>query len=90
MPWCCWKQVEKGRLHDDNIAEETITQLKKNADKPFFIAAGFIRPHDPYFAPKEYFDLYPIEKLKLPVPPADSSELPQGAFSFIVKTWKDA
>jgi hypothetical protein len=35
-----------------------IAALRENKDRPFFIAGGFYKPHLPFVAPKEYWDLY--------------------------------
>ena len=56
---------------DGRVAGETIRLIKENKDKPFFIAAGFYRPHCPFVAPKKYFDMYPLEHIVLPQEPED-------------------
>ena len=50
---------------DGKVATEVIKLIEANQAKPFFIAAGFYRPHCPYIAPKKYFDLYPMEKITM-------------------------
>ncbi|MCP4454253.1 MAG: sulfatase-like hydrolase/transferase, partial [Planctomycetes bacterium] len=41
-------------------------QLQEQHDQPFFLACGIYRPHEPWFVPKKYFDLFPIEDIQLP------------------------
>ncbi len=49
-----------GKPHTDElIATKTIDMIKAHKDKPFFIAAGFYRPHVPEVMPKQYWDQYP-------------------------------
>jgi arylsulfatase A-like enzyme len=42
-------------------------QLNREHDKPFFLACGIYRPHEPWFVPKEYFDKFPLDQVELPV-----------------------
>jgi arylsulfatase A-like enzyme len=53
---------------DAQIARQAIAALQaaKAAERPFFLAVGFLRPHLPFVAPKKYFDLYPPESISLP------------------------
>ena len=67
---------------DGKVIDETIKLLRKNRDKPFFIAAGLYRPHIPYIAPKKYFALYDQEKTTLPkLPPDYRSRVPGAALA---------
>ncbi len=45
--------------------------MKKHRDGPFFLGVGFFRPHTPYVAPKHWFDLHPLESMRLPYAPDD-------------------
>lgn len=51
---------------DGKVATETIALLETHKDRPFFIAAGFYRPHCPYIAPRKYFDMYPLDRIHVP------------------------
>ena len=51
---------------DHKTANKTIELLREHGEKPFFIAAGFIRPHYPMVAPKQYFDPYRWQGLQVP------------------------
>jgi iduronate 2-sulfatase len=62
---------------DWKTATKTIDLLGKHRDKPFFLAAGFVRPHYPMVTPKRYFDMYPWENLKVPeLPAGDLDDIP--------------
>ena len=64
------------------IATEAIKLMEQKKDVPFFIAAGFFRPHTPYVAPQKYFDMYPLEEFRLPYAPKDDrKDIPAAAFA---------
>jgi iduronate 2-sulfatase len=63
---------------DHKTASKTIELLRKHKAKPFFLAAGFVRPHYPMVQPKQYFDPYPWEKITLPKTiPDDLADMPK-------------
>ncbi|MDF1812993.1 MAG: sulfatase-like hydrolase/transferase [Verrucomicrobiales bacterium] len=62
---------------DGRVADETIRRLTAAKERvvPFFIAAGFARPHLPFSAPKKYWDLYQPDDFT----PASNPDLPAGS-----------
>ena len=48
---------------DFAVADWARKQLQRDFDKPFFMSVGFIKPHLPWFVPKEFFDMYDINKI---------------------------
>lgn len=65
---------------DVNNSQKVIDFLGQSHDKPFFAAMGFYRPHNPYTAPKRYFDMYNLDSIKRPNFPAnDLNDIPQYA-----------
>lgn len=56
----------------DGVNVRTILRLlAENADagRPFFLAAGFHKPHLPWTAPKSFYDLYPTDRVTVPTEP---------------------
>jgi iduronate 2-sulfatase len=51
---------------DGKVTDQAIQLLEAHKDKPFFIAAGYYKPHCPWVTPKKYFDLYPMDPITLP------------------------
>ena len=51
---------------DGKVATETIKLLEKHKDEPFFIAAGFYKPHCPWVTPRKYFNIYNPVQMSLP------------------------
>ena len=39
-------------------------QLLRTHDKPFFLACGIYRPHEPWFVPKRYFEPFPLANIE--------------------------
>jgi arylsulfatase A-like enzyme len=64
-------------MGDHKISEWALGQIAKPRTKPLFLAVGFTRPHLPWYVPRKYFDMYPLDSVKLPkVDPKDLADVP--------------
>jgi iduronate 2-sulfatase len=79
--------VSDGSDQADYLVAEKAVQLireRKVAGKPFFMGVGFFRPHYPMVAPKKYFDMYPLEKMRIPpLIEGDVDDIPPAAHGFM-------
>ncbi len=67
---------------DGKVTDQAIQLLETHRDKPFFIAAGFYKPHTPWVTPKKYFDLYPMDPISLPkITPQTPDDYPAPALA---------
>ena len=63
---------------DHKTASKTIELIRKHKNKPFFLAAGFIRPHYPMVQPEQYFAPYRWQDIKMPATvPDDIADIPK-------------
>ena len=52
---------------DGKTAVKAAELIEKHKDEPFFLGVGFVRPHVPFVAPREYYEPFlPYEKMTLP------------------------
>lgn len=65
--------VPEDEMGDGRVADWAAEKLRSATDgnQPFFLAAGFYRPHIPLYAPRKYFDRYPVDSTVVPEVPAD-------------------
>jgi arylsulfatase A-like enzyme len=57
---------DESRMPDTKIADWVSDKLKKKHEQPFFLVAGFWRPHVPMYVPKRWFEPFSPDKVKLP------------------------
>tara|TARA_B110000014_G_C20117944_1_gene591099 strand:- start:447 stop:1979 length:1533 start_codon:yes stop_codon:yes gene_type:complete len=80
---------DEKNMADYKVVDWAIEELNKPHDKPLFLGVGIFRPHIPWFVPKKYFDLYPIESIKLPkLIENDLNDVPKFPHQWLRKSWQ--
>lgn len=71
--WTPWDKKfggywEGGKHWSEVLADESISflQTASESDKPFFMYIAFNAPHDPRQSPREFVDMYPLDKVSVP------------------------
>jgi arylsulfatase A-like enzyme len=61
-------ELDLNECYDHQVANKAIETIKRatKANQPFMINVAFNVPHDPYLVPQKYYDMFPIEDIKLP------------------------
>jgi len=79
----------KDHQHTDYmVADAVIGMMEKHRDEPWFLGAGFYRPHVPWIAPAKYFDLYPMDRIQaLPFDESEMQIAPEWAYFTKPANW---
>jgi choline-sulfatase len=69
--------ADEAETPDVKVANWVVERLGQKQEKPFFLVAGFWRPHVPMFAPPKYINMFPLDEIELPkVIQGDRKDLP--------------
>lgn len=65
-------------MNDTLNADAAIAEINRRYDQPFFIAFGTFNPHMPWYVPKKYFDMFPLDEIDGPrLREADLEDVPR-------------
>ena len=64
--WAALDATDQEYGGDWLVSEWVSDQLSRSHEKPFFLACGIYRPHEPWFVPRSYFKKFPLAKIQLP------------------------
>jgi iduronate 2-sulfatase len=86
---CFYASPARDEEHTDGmVASETIRLMEEHRGKPWFLGAGFYKPHCPWIAPAKYFDMVPLDRVKLvPFEEWEMKIAPQWAYFTVPANW---
>ena len=59
------RDLTPDELNAEWAHDKLLELAEKQNQKPFFLSVGFLRPHTPLIVPQKYFDMYPLDSIKL-------------------------
>lgn len=77
-----WRATDESESEtpDGRTTRRVIELMRQPRDKPFFLSAGYHKPHQPWVAPASFFEQHPVSQVRLPAEPADDrSDIPAAA-----------
>lgn len=87
-----WGVLDKpeAEFDDARAAQFCIDFLNEEQNRPFFLACGIFRPHMPWYFPKEYLELYPLDEIVVPEDlPGDLDDLPEAGKKLALRKLAD-
>lgn len=87
-----WAGLDKpdSEFDDARAAQYGIDFLQHHRGSPFFLACGFFRPHMPWYFPKRYLDLYPLDEINVPPDlPEDLDDVPEPGKQLALRKYGD-
>ena len=61
-------ELDEADQLDMFVARESAKFLEKYKDQQFFLTASFMKPHTPFYPPKRYAEMFPLESIELQDP----------------------
>ena len=65
-PWYLRDGHNRDLLPDEDSVEYAKNVFKVKHKTPFALFCGFVRTHTPLYAPKSYFDRFPLDQIRVP------------------------
>jgi arylsulfatase A-like enzyme len=77
LDWGVLPEARADATPDAQVVRAASDFLARPRSAPFLFAAGFYKPHLPWYAPQRFFDLHPVDQITLPdVRPEELDDVP--------------
>ena len=81
---------EEREMDDFKTVKFCTDFMAREHSKPFFLACGIFHPHLPWYVPRKYLDLYPVDQVQLPeVLREDLNDVPQAGQKMALRKNQD-